>query len=279
MKGRTTIERCAASAGAVSMAGAFRLPAKKYQIPPATRTSATIPAMSAASIDRCFGSDAFASLAGFTKFRRADLQRIDPDRFGDVLELRWAKVGYSEIDPSLDLPIGLLRETDRGRLADALQSGRDVHPVAHEIAVALLDDVAEMDTDAKFNSPFGGQAGVTFDHAGLHFDSAAHRVDHAAELDEAAIAGALDDAPMMRVDGWIDQIAAEPPAARKGPILVGAGEPAITNDIRNQDRRELSGFGHGAPSRVMQRIAQERLEPPIYLSEAIRQKKARPSQR
>jgi hypothetical protein len=34
--------------------------------------------------------------------------------------------------------------------------------------------------------------------------------------------------------------AAEPPQARKGPILVGAGKPAITDDIRNQDRRELS---------------------------------------
>jgi hypothetical protein len=31
----------------------------------------------------------------------------------------------------------------------------------------------------------------------LHFEGAAHRVDDAAELDDAAIAGALDDAAVM----------------------------------------------------------------------------------
>jgi hypothetical protein len=50
----------------------------------------------------------------------------------------------------------------------------------------------------------------------------------------------------MSGDGWIDEVAAKPPQARKGPILVCAGEPAITDDIRNQDRRELSGLAHGA---------------------------------
>jgi hypothetical protein len=50
----------------------------------------------------------------------ADLQRIDPYRLSDVLELGRAEVGHSEIEPPLDLPVGLLRETDRTRLADAL---------------------------------------------------------------------------------------------------------------------------------------------------------------
>ena len=47
----------------------------------------------------------------------------------------------------------------------------------------------------------------------LDFDGAAHRVDHAAELDDAAVAGALDDASVMDGDGGIDQIAAERRAA------------------------------------------------------------------
>jgi len=41
-------------------------------------------------------------------------------------------------------------------------------------------------------------------HAVLHLDRAAHRIDHAAELNEAAIAGALDDAPAMRGDRGIN---------------------------------------------------------------------------
>ena len=55
----------------------------------------------------------------------------------------------------------------------------------------------------------GATPGVALDHGVLHFDGAAHRVDDAAKLDDAAIAGALDDAAMMHGDGRIDQIAAQ----------------------------------------------------------------------
>jgi hypothetical protein len=40
---------------------------------------------------------------------------------------------------------------------------------------------------------------------------AAGFVDHASELDERAVAGALNDTPVMHGDSWVDQIAA--PAA------------------------------------------------------------------
>ena len=132
---------------------------------------------------------------------RADLERIDPDRLGDVLELCRAEIGDGEIEPPLHLAIGVLGQTDRARLGDALQPRGDIDAVAHQIAVALLDDVAEMNADAKLDAALGRQAGVAFDHAVLHFDRAAHGVDDAAELDQAAVAGALDDASVMRGDG------------------------------------------------------------------------------
>ena len=53
--------------------------------------------------------------------------------------------------------------------------------------------------------------GVALDEAGHHLDCAAHGVDHAAELDEAPVAGALHHAPVMNGDGGIDQIASERP--------------------------------------------------------------------
>jgi hypothetical protein len=107
-----------------------------------------------------------------------------------------------------------------------------------------------MDAHSKLDAPVLPHAGVALDEPVLHFDRAAHRVDRAAKLDDRAVAGAFDDAAVMSGDGWIDEVAAEPPQARKCPILVGAGEPAITDDIRNQDRRELSGFAHCAPPAV-----------------------------
>ena len=90
-------------------------------------------------------------------------------------------------------------------------------------------------------------AGVALDQAVLHFDGAAHRVDHAAELDQAAVAGALDDAAVMHGDGGIDQVAAQPPQPRERAILVRAREPAVADHVGDQDRGNFPGLAHGAP--------------------------------
>ena len=60
----------------------------------------------------------------------------------------------------------------------------------------------------------------------------------------AAVAGALDDAPVMDGDGRIDQVAAERPQPRQRAILVRPGEPAIADDVGHQDRREFARFRH-----------------------------------
>jgi hypothetical protein len=145
--------------------------------------------------------------------RDVDLQRIDPDGLGNVLELGRAEIVDSEIEPPPDLPIGLLGKTDCAGLGDSLQSRGDVDAVTHQIAVAFPDHVAQMDADAKLDAALGRHAGVALGHAVLNFDGAAHRLDHAAKFDERAVAGALDDASAMRGDGGIDQIAAQPPKA------------------------------------------------------------------
>ena len=62
-----------------------------------------------------------------------------------------------------------------------------------------------MDADAKLDAALGRHAGVPFDHRVLNFHRAAHGVDDAAELDESAVAGALDDAAVMYgplCNGW-----------------------------------------------------------------------------
>jgi hypothetical protein len=134
---------------------------------------------------------------------------------------------------------GLAMPSSRAAIIDA---------VAHQIAVGLFDHVAQMNADAVFDASLGRQAGVALDHAVLHFDRATHGVDHAAELDETAVAGALDGAPAMRGDGGVDQIAVQRPQPRQRSLLVRPGEPAITNDIGDKDRRNFPCLAHGAPS-------------------------------
>ena len=167
----------------------------------------------------------------------------------------WAKVADREIEPPLDLTIGVLRKTDRARLSDALQSRGDIDAVAHQIAVGLLDDIAEMNADAKFDATFGRDARVALDHAILHLDGAADRVDHAAELDDVAVASALDDAAVMRGDGGIDEIATEAPQTREGPILVRPRKPRVADDVGDQDRGQFPGLAHGASAEARSPVA------------------------
>ena len=105
------------------------------------------------------------------------------------------------------MPKSILRETDSAGCRDPLETRGYVDAVAHQIAVALLNDIAQVDANAKFDATLRRQPGVALDEAILHFDRAAHGVDHATEFDETPVAGPLDDATVMRIDRRIDQIA------------------------------------------------------------------------
>ena len=80
----------------------------------------------------------------------------------------------------------------------------------------------------------------------MHFDRAAHGVDDAAELDDRAVAGALDDAPVMHCDGWVDQVAAKGPKASEDSIFIRTRKPRVADDVGHQDRGQFSGLAHGA---------------------------------
>ena len=106
-----------------------------------------------------------------------------------------------------------------------------------------------MDADPKFDALVGRDLSVALDHRPLDFNGAVHRVDDTPELDNCAVAGALDDAAVVHGDGRIDQVAAERPQPRQNPVLVGSGKPRIADDVGHQDRRELSSLAHGASRR------------------------------
>jgi hypothetical protein len=66
-----------------------------------------------------------------------------------------------------------------------------------------------------------------------------------AKLDEAIVCYALDYASLVRIDGGVDQITAQPSKPRQGVVL-GGGEPAVTDHVHDQNCRNLPGFGHGS---------------------------------
>src|SRR5208337_641527 len=77
--------------------------------------------------------------------------------------------------------------------------------------------------------------------------------DHAAKLDENSVAGAFDDAAAMSGDGGIDQIAPQPPEPRQRAILVRSREPAVADDVGDQDRRDFPGLAHSSGSPALRK--------------------------
>jgi hypothetical protein len=109
---------------------------------------------------------------------------------------------------------GVVGDTYPSGLGEPLQARGDIDAAAHQVAVALFDHVAEMDADAKFDAPVRPDPSVALDHRSLDFNGAVHRVDDAAELDDVAVAGALDDPTVVHGDGRIDQVTSERPQPR-----------------------------------------------------------------
>jgi hypothetical protein len=81
------------------------------------------------------------------------------------------------------LPIGVLGKADTAGLGIALQACGDVDAVAHQVAIGLLDHVAEMNTNAEFDAVLGCQACIAHRHSVLHFNRAAHGFNDAPKLD------------------------------------------------------------------------------------------------
>jgi hypothetical protein len=175
----------------------------------------------------------------------ANFHRINADRLGNVLECHGALIAGLVIERSPDLPVGILGETDRARPRDALEPGGNIDAVAHQIAVALLNHVADVNADAKFDPALSRQTCVALDHACLHFNRAAHGIDGATELDDASVAGALDGVAMMRGDGGVDQVTARRPRpsgctrrARRSSAL--GGDPNGGKTIEHEASSERS---------------------------------------
>ena len=72
----------------------------------------------------------------------------------------------------------------------------------------------------------------------------------------------------MESDGRVDEVAAQCAQPRKRPLLVGAGEPAIADNIGDQDRRKFPGLAHSSGIPALRR--------PSYVRSAISTKRGSP---
>ena len=153
-----------------------------------------------------------------------------------------------QIKAAFELAIKVLRHRDSAGCANAFQPRGDIDAVAHKVPVGLFDHVAQMGADAKYDPSVGRDARIALDHSGLHFDCAMRRIDHTAEFSDEPVAGALDDPAMVSGDRGLNQIANERAQSRQRSLLVRVCEPAVADDIGDQDRRDFPVLAHGASS-------------------------------
>jgi hypothetical protein len=98
---------------------------------------------------------------------------------------------------------------------------------------------------------------IAFGHDALDFGRTAHRVDHAGEFRQHAVAGGLvpgssqvkpGDAAVMLADRRIDQFDEMRLDAFVGAFLIGTHQARVAHHIGGEDRGETAGRGNGCGS-------------------------------
>src|SRR5262249_34316302 len=132
-------------------------------------------------------------------------QCVDPHGACDVLDCLLAPIFERVGQPIADQVAHGPRNADTAGLGERLQARCDIDAVAQDVVV-LDDNVPQVDANAKPDTPLIGYVRLAVEHPTLHLDGAADRVDDAREFHEHAVAGILDDAPVIFLDLRIDQL-------------------------------------------------------------------------
>jgi hypothetical protein len=131
------------------------------------------------------------------------------------------------------------------RVRERLQPGGDVDAVAVDLRV-VVDDIAEVDADAKAHASLLGHGLIARGHDGLDLDRAFGGTDDAGKLGEDAITGGVDDAPSEPGDQRQDHVLVRLEVAHGGG-LVFVHEPAVAGDVCGEDGGESAVHRGPAP--------------------------------
>ena len=91
------------------------------------------------------------------------------------------------------------RDANSAGLGERFQAGGYIDAVAEDVAV-LHHHVADIDADAELHAPLLRHGVVGFGERMLNLDGGVHRVEHAGEFGEHAVAGGSGDPPAMARD-------------------------------------------------------------------------------
>ena len=140
-------------------------------------------------------------------------------RPGDVLDLDFAHVDELDGQAIAHLVAHGTMHADAAGLRQRLQARGHVDAVAEHIAT-IGDDVAQVHADAERELARVGAGRGARRHVVLNGESAAHRLHHAGEFGEEAIAHALEDAPLVLRRSGSQNLLVHGPEIAQGSFLV-----------------------------------------------------------
>jgi hypothetical protein len=146
-------------------------------------------------------------------------------------------------EPIAHVVMHRIRDKHATWLGKAFKARRDVHAISEDV-LAFCNHVAEVNTDAEFHALIGRNSSVALGHPPLHPNGATHRVDHAGEFGQEAIAGVLHDPAVVSGDRWIDQLPEMRPEPFVRALLIRRHQARIARHIGGEDRDEAAGGGH-----------------------------------
>ena len=169
--------------------------------------------------------------------RVAGTQAKGVHRLVDVLDLLLALVVEGGAHLVAHGAAHRVRHRDAAGLRERLQARRDVHAVAIDGAVGLLDDVAHVHADAKEHAALLGQRGGLVAERPLDREGRAHRAGGRVEDGEDRIAGHVDDASFVAFD-LLAKDGARVVEGGDGRAIIGGHEAGVRRGIGGEDRRE-----------------------------------------
>ena len=169
-----------------------------------------------------FGCGLAALDRGGGRCCRAGVPFPDTDWPVDIFDIDFAAVLKANVDPIADALVDNRGDADPAGLGERLQARGDVDAIAINV-LAFDNDIAKIDTDAQHDDRLRRALIRRRGARPLHRKRAVYRIDHAAKLDDGAIADQLHNTQVaMGGDGWVEDRFSVPLQSSQRARLVGS---------------------------------------------------------
>jgi hypothetical protein len=161
------------------------------------------------------------------------------DGIGNVLQHRLSEI----YEFGLDSPSDQLPDVRRNAYAAWPRKALDPRYEVHSMAIDVFgfdDDITETDGHAQIDTVDLHHASIAHLHGLLHFQSATHGIDGAAEFNESAITRAFDDSAVIFTNFRLDDDFSAVLKACVGALLVGVHQTRIADNIHAKDCRKAT---------------------------------------